>query len=170
MSKGTSHNWFILAGQKFFSLRPVSWVSARTFHHIDSLVYKLSDGRFTMLSLVGGLPVILLTTIGAKSGKQRTVPLTGITDGDRYAVIASNWGKKHFPAWYRNLKANPWVTVDQGGTSHAYIAREATPEEYERYWNRAVSLYSGYKEYKKRTGSRRIPVIVLEPLEEKDPA
>ena len=169
MSEETSRNWLMQAGQRFFSLQPVTWVSARTFHHIDPLVYRLSDGRFTMLSLIGGLPVILLTTTGAKSGKQRTVPLTGIPDGDRYAVIASNWGKKQFPAWYHNLKANPRVTVDQGGKSRAYNAREATPEEYESYWNRAISLYSGYKEYKKRAGGRKIPVIVLEPLDETAP-
>ncbi len=97
MSEEASEKWLQLIGRKIVSLRPVSWVSARTFHHIDPLVYKISNGRFTMVSLAGGLPVIMLTTIGAKSGKQRTVPLIGIPDGERYAVIASNWGQKHFP-------------------------------------------------------------------------
>jgi deazaflavin-dependent oxidoreductase (nitroreductase family) len=113
--------------------------------------------------LLTGLPVITLTTTGAKSGKKRSVPLIGIPDGDNYIVIASNWGQKHFPAWYHNLTANPRVAITRDHQSGRYIARETTGEEYDTYWKTAVEMYAGYAAYKRRTGGRRIPIVMLTP-------
>jgi len=118
-----------------------------------------------MVSLLGGLPVLTLTTTGARSGRKRDVPLIGIPDGIRIIVIASNFGKTNHPAWYYNLSANPEVEVTIGRRKGKYIAREAIEEEYDAYWEKAVSYYGGYDAYKKRTGGRKIPIIVLSPLE-----
>ena len=78
-------------------------------------------------------------------------------------VIASNWGRSNHPSWYHNLRANPEVTLSMKGHTRTYVAREATVEDRERYWRRAVDLYKGYAFYQQRTGGRKIPVIVLTP-------
>jgi deazaflavin-dependent oxidoreductase (nitroreductase family) len=113
--------------------------------------------------LLVGLPIITLTTTGARSGLRRSVPLVGIPDGDKIILIASNWGQKRHPAWYYNLLANPGVRVSHDSTARDYIAREAKGEEYAYYWNKAVSANAGYSAYRQRTGGREIPVIVLTP-------
>jgi deazaflavin-dependent oxidoreductase (nitroreductase family) len=132
---------------------------------MDRLVYRLSDGRFTAVSLLGGLPMITLTTTGAKSGRKCCVPLIAIPDGDNVLLIASNWGKKRHPAWYYNLRANARVEVEMGGEKGDFIACEAADAEYDAYWGKAVSIFGGYDAYKERTGGREIPIIVLTPAE-----
>src|SRR6187455_3158036 len=89
-----------------------SWIFARTLHPLDRLLLRFSHGRVSIPGVVTGLPVITLTTIGAKSGKLRTVPMVGLRDGDKVVVIASNFGQAHHPAWYYNLRANPQATVE----------------------------------------------------------
>lgn len=137
-----------------------------TAHRLDRIVLRLSGGRTTMVGLTAGLPVITLNTIGAKSGQLRSIPLIGIPDGNRYVLIASNFGQAHHPAWYYNLKKHPQATVTLGGHTADYVAGEASGEEYDRLWQKAVSLYGGYAAYKTRTGGRAIPIIILVP----DPA
>jgi deazaflavin-dependent oxidoreductase (nitroreductase family) len=134
-----------------------------TAHRLDRGVLRLSGGRTTAVGLMAGLPVLMLTTIGAKSGQLRTVPLVGIPEGERIVVIASNFGQTHHPAWYHNLKKNPQATVKMAGRSGDYVAREAKGKEYERLWKKAVALYAGYAAYKARTGGRQIPILVLTP-------
>ena len=148
--------------QQFFALRPISWLMARLLHHADALLLRLSRGKLTFAQLTG-LPIIELTTTGAKSGKQRSLPITGLPDGDKYALIASNFGQEHNPAWYYNLKANPECTVKKDGHTDVYIAREANPQENKYYYDMAISYYIGYAAYKQRAANRNIPVMVLEP-------
>jgi len=150
--------------QQFLALCPVSALMARILHHADALMLRLSSGRLTFAQF-SGLPIIELTATGAKSGKQRTLPLTGLPDGEKYALIASNFGQKHYPAWYHNLKANPECTVKKDGHTKIYIAREADEQENEYYFATAVSYYIGYAAYKKRVKNRKIPVMILEPKE-----
>ena len=164
MSDDYSVYWFQRLIQKATSYRPTLWVASRIFHHLDPIVYKMSGGRFTMVSVLGGLPVLTLTTTGAKSGQKRDVPLVGIPDGDNLIVIASNWGQKHHPGWYYNLQANPEVEVTIDRTTSDYIARDATDAEYDAYWEKAVSVSRNYDAYKKRTGGRKIPIVVLTPV------
>ena len=133
---------------------------------LDRLVIQLSGGRATATAWVAGLPMIMLTTTGAKSGKARTTPLIGIPDGRKIIVIASNWGQKKHPAWYINLRAHPEAEVTVKGETRPYMAREATPKERERYWRRAVQLYPGYASYKEWCGDRVIPIMVLSPSQE----
>ena len=89
----------------FAASRPVSWLFARTLHHVDRLVFRLTDGAHTFASLVSGLPVVMLTTTGARSGDRVTLPLLGIPHGDETVVVASNYGRPRNPSWYYNLRA-----------------------------------------------------------------
>lgn len=148
--------------QQFFALRPVSWLMARILHHADLLLLRLSHDKMTFAQF-SGLPIIELTTTGAKSGKQRTLPLTGLPDGEKYILIASNFGQIHHPGWYYNLKANPECAVRKNGHAGVYIAREADQEENRHYYDMAISYYIGYAAYKQRAGERKIPVMILEP-------
>lgn len=152
--------------QRFFSWRPVTALLAPILHHVDMFILRLSGGKWDITHL-SGLPVIELTTTGAKSGQPRTLPLAGLPDGDRLVLIASNFGREHNPAWYYNLKAYPKCSVKRNGQAGAYIARETEGDERERYWNLAISYYLGFEAYKRRAAHRKIPVMVLDPITDK---
>ncbi len=143
--------------------RPLAWLYIRIQQRIDQYVYGLTGGRTTASSWLSGLPVIMLTTIGAKSGQRRTIPLLGLLDGTQLVVIASNFGQRHHPAWYRNLQAHPRASVTIDGVTHEVEAHELTGEERERYFQRAVDMYPPFVHYLQWSGGRRIPVIELEP-------
>lgn len=150
------------------STRPGAWFFAHALHHLDRLTLKLTGGRATLTSALGGVPVVFVTTVGVKSGLPRTVPLLSIRDPQdpaTFALVASNWGQRHYPAWYHNLTANPRATCTLQGVSREYIAHEASGEEYERFWQLAVDTYIGYSFYKQRVGKRRIPIVVMTPLQ-----
>lgn len=147
--------------RRLIATAPMAWGLAHTIHHLDRAVLWLSGGRTTAAALTTGLPIIGLATTGARSSQARTVPLVGIPDGNRLILIASNWGQAKHPAWYYNLRANPRVMVTYGGRSAAYRAREVSGEERESCWQRAVTLYPGYRNYAARAG-REIPVVVLQ--------
>lgn len=148
--------------QQFLALRPVTALVAPILHHADSLMLRLSAGKLTFTQ-ISGLPVIELTTTGAKSGKKRTLPLAGYPDGEKIILVASNFGQAYLPAWYHNLKANPECRVTKRGKSKVYIARETSGQEYEHYYDLAISYYIGYEVYKQRARHREVPVMVLEP-------
>ena len=143
--------------------RPVMWLFSHLLHRMDGVVYRWTNGRHTAVSVLSGMPIINLTTIGAKSGEPRSVPLIGSPDGDKIVVIASNWGKKQYPAWYYNVRANPEVVVGWNGRSAAYIAQEVTGDEREKYWQLAHQYYLGFTIYAHRASNRHIPVFVLTP-------
>jgi len=136
---------------------------ARVLHHLDRPVLRLSHGRHSLTSMLAGLPVVTVTTIGAKSGQPRTLPLVAIPDGENVILIASNYGQQHHPAWYYNLRAHPKVQLTYEGQTTTYIARETAGAERERCWQRAVDLYSGYARYEERAGQRQIGVFLLTP-------
>lgn len=143
--------------------KPGAWLFARTLHHFDRPVLRLSHGRYSLTSRVTGLPVVAVTTIGAKSGQPRSLPLIAIPDGENVILIASNFGQRHHPTWYYNLRAHPEVQLTYEGKTVAYLARETDGAERERCWRRAVDLYSGYAEYKERASQRKIGVFLLAP-------
>jgi deazaflavin-dependent oxidoreductase (nitroreductase family) len=144
-------------------LRPVSGLLAVVLHRADAFLLRQTNGRHS-ITAIAGLPIIRLSTLGARSGLPRTLPLVGLIDGERIALIASNFGRAHHPGWYYNLKANPICTVHFGGRKGEYSARQAEGAEREKYWKRAVSHYQGYELYRTRAARRVIPVMVLEPL------
>jgi deazaflavin-dependent oxidoreductase (nitroreductase family) len=157
---------FHSAVHAFAASRPGAWFFARTAHHLDRLFSALSGGRTTLGQVLTGLPVLTLTTTGARSGLARTLPLVYIRDAREpgtFALIASNWGQRRYPAWYFNLKAHPQATCTIDGQSAACVAHEASGEEYERFWQYAVQTYRGYPLYRQRIGGRRIPIMVLTP-------
>lgn len=142
--------------------RPGSWFFVNVAPHIDRLLMRLSGGR---LSSGGRRRVGLLRVTGAKSGKVRHTPLVYTRDGDKVLLVASRGGDSRHPAWYRNVVANPRVGFAIAGREREYQAREAEGEERERAWRLVNRTYAGYTAYQKRAGSRRIPVLVLEPAE-----
>jgi deazaflavin-dependent oxidoreductase (nitroreductase family) len=148
---------------RFLMLRPVSAFLAVVLHHLDGLVLKVTRERYTVTGIVG-LPIIQLTTMGAKTGQPRTMPLVSLQDGERIALIGSNFGGRHNPGWYYNLLAHPQCTVHFGRRSQDYQAHQAEGAEREKYWQMAVSYYKGYDLYKTRASHRVIPVMVLEPV------
>lgn len=162
MKKITSPNSFQRFTHRFLMLRPVSAFLARVLHRLDAAMLKFSGGRHTLSEIVG-LPIIQITTIGAKTGEPRAMPLVSVFDGERIALIASNFGQKHNPGWYYNLKAHPQCTVEIKGHPAKYIARQVEGEEREKYWAMAVSYYKGYELYAIRAAHRQVPVMVLEP-------
>lgn len=143
------------------SSRAGTWLFLRVAPPVDRLLLRLSSGR---ASLSLGLPILLLTTQGARTGQPRSSPLLYVADGERVALIASNGGRPRHPSWYHNLRANPEVTLTLRGETRRYRAREAGRAERQRLWAKAVAQYPGYATYEQRTGGRPIPVIVLEPL------
>ena len=100
--------------QKVAASGPGAWVFQRTMYPIDKGLYRLTKGRLTVPGLMAGLPVIMMTTTGAKTGKDRTMPLVGIPMGDDLAVMGSNFGQSSTPGWVYNLRAKPEATVEFG--------------------------------------------------------
>ncbi len=142
--------------------RPASWLLSHMIHHIDAAVFRASGGRATAGALFTGLPLLRMTTTGAKSGQPRAVTLVGVPDGERIILIASNWAQANHPAWYHNVKAHPHVSVERRGRTSHYTARELTGAEREAAWERAAAVYPGYRQYATRAAPRTIPVIALE--------
>jgi F420H(2)-dependent quinone reductase len=128
---------------------------------VHSSLYRLSGGKIG--GRMFGNPILLLTTTGRKTGKQRVTPLLYIPDGENMVLIASNGGAPSHPAWYWNLKNNPVAEVQAGGRKLRVRAEDADATERERLWPRAVSAFSGYAGYQQRT-DREIPIVILRPL------
>jgi deazaflavin-dependent oxidoreductase (nitroreductase family) len=125
-------------------------------------LYESSNGTEGTTLMDTGLPVIVLTTLGAKSGKIRKTPLMRVEHDGTYAAVASLGGAPKHPVWYHNVVADPRVELQDGGTRQDMTAREVTGEEKAQWWERAVAAYPSYADYQKKT-DREIPVFVLEP-------
>lgn len=121
--------------------------------------YESSDGARG--NTMHGLPVVILTTRGARSGRVRKAPLMRVEHDGSYAVVASLGGAPQHPSWYYNVRTNPEVELQDGSERHEYLARELTGEEKAQWWERAVEAFPDYATYQRRT-SREIPVFVLE--------
>lgn len=155
--------WQVLS-QRIAALRPVTKFFSLILPWIDQRIIAGSKGRSSLTSILAGFPIVTLHTIGAKSGQPRSSPLVGIPFGEKYILIASNWGQAHHPAWYGNLLADPRVSLTMDGQRRDYTAHEASGSEREGCWRRAVGIYAGYEAYRVRAGNRVIPVIVLTPV------
>jgi F420H(2)-dependent quinone reductase len=111
-----------------------------------------------------GRPVIVLTSVGAKTGKLRKIPLMRVEHDGVYAVVASLGGAPKNPHWYHNLTKNPHVELQDGAAKHDFMAREVTDDEKAVWWERAVETWPDYAKYQTKT-DRQIPVFVLESME-----
>ncbi len=123
-------------------------------------LYRLTNGSIG--AKLGGRPMVLLTTTGRKSGKQRTIPLQYMMDGENIIVVASNGGNVNQPAWWHNIKANADVTVQVGKKTMRARAETANDEERARLWPILVEYYPGYQGYEDET-ERTVPVVILRP-------
>jgi deazaflavin-dependent oxidoreductase (nitroreductase family) len=110
-----------------------------------------------------GRPVVVMTSVGAKTGNLRKTTLMRVEHGGVYAVVASRGGAPTNPAWYHNLKKNPHVELQDRDTKRDYLAREVTGDEKAVWWARALEAWPDYASYQAKT-DRQIPVFVLDPM------
>jgi F420H(2)-dependent quinone reductase len=137
---------------------PDSWLKATGKLNVP--IYRFSRGR--LMNTVGTAPVLLLTSIGRRSGQPRTVPVVFLADGERQVIVGSNAGNARTPAWSFNLQANPDAEVEIGGRRALVRARVVEGEERAGLWRRVNEMYEGFDEYDAKT-SRDIAVFALEP-------
>jgi F420H(2)-dependent quinone reductase len=123
--------------------------------------YESSGG--TRGTLLRGVPVVVITSLGASSGKLRKNPVMRVEHDGVYAAVASKGGAAQNPAWYRNLVEHPLVELQDGAAKADYAGRVTSGEERELWWNRAVEVWPDYADYQTKT-DRQIPVLVLEPV------
>lgn len=133
---------------------PAQWVRDQ--------VEQIENSGGTEGTTLRGVPVIVMTNKGAKTGALRKTPVMRVEHDGRYAAIASKGGAAKHPLWYYNLLANPMVEVRDGTVTRDMVAREVTGEEKALWWRRAVEVWPSYAEYQDKT-TREIPVFVLEP-------
>ncbi|MBV9444814.1 MAG: nitroreductase family deazaflavin-dependent oxidoreductase [Streptosporangiaceae bacterium] len=127
-------------------------------------LYERSGGTKGTTLTDTGLPVVIVASMGARSGKIRKNPVMRVEHDGRYAVVASKGGAPDHPTWYHNLVANPLVELQDGPVKQDMVAREVSGDERAEWWKRAVAAYPPYAEYQQKT-DRQIPVFVLEPAE-----
>jgi deazaflavin-dependent oxidoreductase (nitroreductase family) len=125
-------------------------------------VFRATRGRL-MNKFIGGYPVCVVTTKGAKSGRTRRVALIHLPHGENKLMVASQGGMPKNPVWYYNVKANPEVQIMVGGEEKTYRARQVSDEEKAALWPHLLSLYPDFDEYQART-DRNIPVFSCEPV------
>src|SRR3712207_1078983 len=124
-------------------------------------VYRATGGK--LFGRMGKSPILLLNTVGRKSGKKRTAPLLYVMDGEDFVIIASKGGAPTPPAWYLNLRVNPEARVEVGDREGRVGAEEADREEKARLWQKMVEMYPAYDDYQKKT-EREIPLLILHPV------
>lgn len=133
---------------------------AKVVTSLHIALYRATGGRIG--GSLAGLKILLLTTVGRRTGRARTTPLGYLPEGSDMLIVASNGGNPWFPAWWINLRESPAAQVQVGSRKLAVTARKASPEERERFWPRLVDAYHGYAAYEQKT-TREIPVVILSP-------
>ncbi|MCG8347769.1 MAG: nitroreductase family deazaflavin-dependent oxidoreductase [Chloroflexales bacterium] len=155
---------FYRSMRKITASRAGIWLLSPRLHVIDRITLALSDGQATLTGLLGGVSIVTLTTVGARTGESRSTLLHAIPAGESILVVASNWGRPRHPAWYHNLKAHPEATVTYRNRTETYLAQEVEGAERDDCWRRVTEIYPGYEAYQRRSPARKLPVIMLSPL------
>ena len=137
--------------------------SPRAWVRDQVALYESSGGTRGTTLRDTGLPVVIITNRGARTGVVHKTPVMRVEHGGSYAAVASQGGAPAHPFWYHNLRAHPRVEVQDGPAKRDMTAREVSGEERAQWWERAVAAYPPYAEYQQKT-SRQIPVFVLEPV------
>jgi deazaflavin-dependent oxidoreductase (nitroreductase family) len=150
------------ATARLMSTRPGAWLGYHTVPALDRLTLRLTDGSSTISQWFAGVPPIWLTSIGARSGQPRETPLYGIPVREHIALIGTGFGQKPTPAWAHNLNKNPRAAVRFGDREAEVDARHADREEEDLVWETGRSIYSGFREYRRRL-ERDVYIYVLEP-------
>lgn len=158
----TDPNVFQRGVQALGSTPPGAWTLSKILAPMDRWMLQATNGRTTFAGLLAGVPVITLTTTGAKSGLPRTSPLLGIPLAGSLAVLGTNYGQPAAPAWTYNLAANPTAEVTYRDISAPVLARHAGDEEYELVFERSSTIYPGYPKYRARVTERPIRAFILD--------
>ena len=133
-----------------------SWI--KILMAVNIFLYRLTGGRLG--GKMAGQSVLLLDTVGRKTGRRHTIPINYYRDGANYVVVASNWGQNHHPAWYYNLVNQPLTTIQVKNRHLRVRARTASDQEYDRLWQSVTSQNEFYVRYQKQTW-RKIPLVIL---------
>lgn len=136
----------------------------RAATRLHSFVYRTTGGGVG--GRLAGASVLLLTSTGRKSGKERTIPLLYLEDDENIVVVASNGGSPRHPAWWLNLEKKPEAIIEIAHRKQRVRAKKASPKEKDRLWPKLVAMYPSYECYQRRT-DRESPVVILRPVEEK---
>jgi deazaflavin-dependent oxidoreductase (nitroreductase family) len=142
--------------------RPLAKLYGRIQQPLDRFAYRLTGGRAMVSSWLSGIEVSMLTTIGAKSGRPRTLPVLALPDGEDVILIASNFGRPRHPSWYHNLRVDPHATIVTGGVSREFVASELSGADRERCYARAEEIFPPFTQYPRWAGTREIPVLRLQ--------
>ena len=141
---------------------PGAWLFSKFMYAVDKPLFRVSGGKYTLPSVLAGLPVVMVTTTGRRSGDARTTPLLAIPSGHDLAIIGSNFGQEHTPGWVYNLEALPEATIQYGEACVEVTARRADDTETDATFAAAAQIYPGYAKYRERADHREIRVYVLE--------
>ncbi len=151
--------------QQLASTKSGSRAFQRTLYHVDRPLHRWTGGRVTLPTVVIGLPVVMLTTTGARTGLMRTMPVAAIPFEDDLAVLGTNFGQPRTPGWVANLSKEPRATVAWRGRSVEVAAMPVPQTDVERLWRTAGRVYLGFPKYRERIGGRRdIRAFVLRPV------
>ncbi|HMM93789.1 nitroreductase family deazaflavin-dependent oxidoreductase [Phycicoccus sp.] len=150
------------AMQAVGSTRAGAWVLARVLPATDRGVARLTRGRTTLSGGVSGLPTLVLSTTGRRSGRVREAQLIGVPVGDGLALLGTNFGQNRTPTWVLNLEADPRASVSYRGVTCDVVARAVTEAERPEVLGRAVAVYPGYARYLARVRGREVRVLILE--------
>ena len=137
------------------------WIFRR-FMGLQVFVYRRSGGK--RMGRLRGMPIVLVTNVGRKSGKKRVTPMMYMLDGNNYVVTASNNGADKNPGWFLNLMAAPRTTIEVDGITKEVVARKASQDEKGVLWPRLVAKAPFFEDYQKGT-KREIPMVILEPTD-----
>lgn len=150
--------------QRVGSSTPGAWSFARLLPPLDRVAHRVSGGRTSLPAVLAGLPVLMVTTVGRRSGRPRTTPLISVpVNDDDLALLGTNFGQPSTPAWVFNLEADPRAVVEYDGARREVTARPATDAEREQVWAASRGVYGGYEKYRERISGRDIRIFVLEP-------
>lgn len=154
----TAGSAMLRVGARLTGNKPGRWLARRVAPRVDRPLLRLSRGRVSSAMVT---PELLLVTVGAKTAKRRTTPLTYFTDDGRVVVVASNYGGSRHPAWYYNVLAHPRVTISGGRYTGTFVGHEVSGAERDRLWELAKTFIPSYAEYERLAGGRTIPVLVF---------
>lgn len=150
--------------QRTASTRAGSWLFQRTLYRVDRPLHRWTNGKVTLPGLATGLPVVMLTTTGAKSGLPRTMPVAGIPFGDDLVILGTNYAQERTPGWVFNLLKDPRAVVAWKSTSVSALASPIASDRMDEVWQAASRVYVGFPKYRERTtGSRQVHAFLLLP-------
>jgi deazaflavin-dependent oxidoreductase (nitroreductase family) len=156
-------NGFQRLMQRFGSSRAGAWMFSKSLAPLDRVVHRVTDGRTSAPEVLAGLPVIMVTTTGRRSGQARTSPLIAVPVGDSLALLGTNFGQSGTPAWVLNLEVDPHLTVGYRDRTLELVARPASDDERAEVWRNSAGIYGGYEKYQARIQGRALRIFVLGP-------